>query len=96
MRAPKKKAPPDPATGGSGTERQPALPPELPVPAAGREPHISLTPAAEARLSKAGQAPPAAAAEAEAGLPGWQSLGKGHKPTQSTGRQGPRERKVRW
>ncbi|KAD3514866.1 hypothetical protein GD627_11090 [Arthrobacter yangruifuii] len=57
--------------------------------------HINLAPAAQARLSKAGQARPEAAAEA--GLPGWQSLGKGHKPTHAvTSRQGPRERKVRW
>ncbi|MCQ1950623.1 MULTISPECIES: hypothetical protein [Arthrobacter] len=55
---------------------------------------IHLAPAAEARLSEAsaqqlGSAP-------ETALPGWQSLGKDHKPTRATTRQGPRERKVRW
>ncbi|MCC3296009.1 hypothetical protein LJ756_15410 [Arthrobacter sp. zg-Y411] len=83
MRAPKKKLL------GSEPTVQPVR-----QPAPGLE--IHLAPSAEARLHDAGQALPTAGGAAESALPGWQSLGKGHKPTQSTGRQGPRERKVRW
>ena len=54
---------------------------------------IHLAPTAEARLDEARLA---GASNPEAALPGWQSLGKAHKPTHPTGRQGPRERKVRW
>lgn len=81
MRAPKKKP----------LGNEPSVQP-VPPPAPGLE--IHLAPSAEARLHDAGQALPAGTAESA--LPGWQSLGKGHKPTQPTGRQGPRERKVRW
>lgn len=63
---------------------QPVLPPV----------EIHLAPAAQARLGEAsaqllGSAP-------ETALPGWQSLGKDHKPTHPNTKQGPRERKVRW
>ena len=83
MRAPKKKPTPSPAG------QQPDLAGVPPVS------QINLAPAAEAKLNEAGQS--RAASAAEAGLPGWQSLGKEHKPTRAnTSRQGPRERKVRW
>ena len=83
MRAPKKKSTPSPAG------QQPDQTGVLPVS------QINLAPAAEAKLNEAGQS--RAASAAEAGLPGWQSLGKGHKPTRANpSRQGPRERKVRW
>lgn len=73
----------------------PALPAEMIAPQAAPDLRINLAPAAEARLSDAGQA--RSGAPAEAGLPGWQSLGKDHKPTRAhSSRQGPRERKVRW
>ncbi|MCQ1947411.1 MULTISPECIES: hypothetical protein [unclassified Arthrobacter] len=55
---------------------------------------IHLAPAAEARLSEASAQQLASAPETA--LPGWQSLGKDHKPTRATTKQGPRERKVRW
>ena len=54
---------------------------------------IHLAPAAEARLSEASAQP---AGSPETALPGWQSLGKDHKPTRANLKQGPRERKVRW
>ncbi|MCQ2001328.1 hypothetical protein N2K95_02620 [Arthrobacter zhaoxinii] len=63
---------------------QPVLPPV----------EIHLAPAAEARLSQAGTHLPGSAPESA--LPGWQSLGKDHKPTHPNTKQGPRERKVRW
>lgn len=56
---------------------------------------INVAPSAAGRLSDAG-VQRLKAQEAEAALPGWQSLGKGHKPTHANLRQGPRERKVRW
>lgn len=57
---------------------------------------INVSPAAARRLSEDGLRRLAAAQPAEANLPGWQSLGKGAKPNHANGRQGPRERKVRW
>lgn len=96
MRTPKRKP--------SAVPALPGTPPESALPDAGESGtvrpnpaglHISLTPAAQARLGEAGQPRPASAAEA--GLPGWQSLGKDHKPTRAnSSRRGPRERKVRW
>ncbi|KPN18830.1 MULTISPECIES: hypothetical protein [Arthrobacter] len=57
---------------------------------------VNIAPAAARRLSEEGMRRLAAAQQQEAGLPGWQSLGKGGKPNHANGRQGPRERKVRW
>lgn len=57
---------------------------------------VNIAPAAARRLSEEGLQRLAAAREKEAGLPGWQSLGKGNKPSHANGRQGRRERKVRW
>ncbi|MBD8042816.1 hypothetical protein H9638_03215 [Arthrobacter sp. Sa2BUA2] len=57
---------------------------------------VNVSPAAARRLSEDGLRRLAAAQPAEANLPGWQSLGKGAKPSHANGRQGPRERKVRW
>ncbi|MCC3280731.1 hypothetical protein LJ754_16415 [Arthrobacter sp. zg-Y40] len=83
MRAPKKKATTSPLH----------VSPELSGQTA--DLHINLAPSAEAQLGGDGRDRPAP--PAEAGLPGWQSLGKDTKPTRAhTTRQGPRERKVRW
>ncbi len=57
---------------------------------------VNIAPAAARRLSEEGLQRLAAAKQQEAGLPGWQSLGKGSKPSHANGRQGRRERKVRW
>ncbi|MCC3282814.1 MULTISPECIES: hypothetical protein [Arthrobacter] len=58
---------------------------------------VNIAPAAARRLSEEGLRRLASAKSAEeANLPGWQSLGKGGKPNHANGRQGPRERKVRW
>ena len=57
---------------------------------------VNIAPAAARRLSEEGLRRLAAAQQQEANLPGWQSLGKGGKPNHANGRQGPRERKVRW
>lgn len=57
---------------------------------------VNIAPAAARRLSEEGLQRLAAARQQEAGLPGWQSLGKGTKPSHANGRQGRRERKVRW
>jgi len=67
-------------------------------PSAGAEPQlqVNIAPAAARRLSEEGQQRLAAARQQEANLPGWQSLGKGGKPSHANGRQGRRERKVRW
>ena len=82
MRAPKKKPTPAPEP----RERT----------AATEELNIHLAPAAEARLGDAGAERLTAGTASEASLPGWQSLGKDHKPSKPNGRQGPGERKVRW
>lgn len=57
---------------------------------------VNIAPAAARKLSEEGLQRLAAARQQEAGLPGWQSLGKGSKPSHANGRQGRRERKVRW
>ena len=57
---------------------------------------VNIAPAAARRLSEEGLRRLAAAQQQEANLPGWQSLGKGSKPSHANGRQGRRERKVRW
>ncbi len=57
---------------------------------------VNIAPAAARRLSEEGLQRLAAARQQEVGLPGWQSLGKGSKPSHANGRQGRRERKVRW
>ena len=57
---------------------------------------VNIAPAAARRLSAEGLQRLAAARQQEAGLPGWQSLGKSNKPGHANGRQGRRERKVRW
>ncbi|MER2134058.1 MAG: hypothetical protein ABS910_05190 [Arthrobacter sp.] len=57
---------------------------------------VNIAPAAARRLSEEGLQRLAAARQQEANLPGWQSLGKGNKPSHANGRQGRRERKVRW
>ncbi|MDN3480519.1 hypothetical protein QMA10_01075 [Arthrobacter sp. APC 3897] len=64
---------------------------ELPVTAT-----VNIAPAAAAKLGADGGDPPVPGADAESALPGWQSLGKDHKPTHSFGKQGRREKKVRW
>lgn len=72
----------------------PAIVPEMTqstVPAA----TVNLAPAAAAKLGTE-SADKAGASAAEAALPGWQSLGKDHKPTHPVGKQGRREKKVRW
>ena len=55
---------------------------------------VHLSDDAATRLADAGQRTGAGAASSA--LPGWQSLGGSRKPQHSSGRQGPRERKVRW
>ncbi|MBF4994268.1 hypothetical protein ITX31_09105 [Arthrobacter gandavensis] len=67
-------------------------------PSAGAETQlqVNIAPAAARRLSEENLQRLAAAREQEANLPGWQSLGKGGKPSHAHGRQGRRERKVRW
>ena len=86
MRAPKKKPTPKPRQVLNEAQLDTSgLQPDL---------HINLAPAAEARLT--GDGPDRPAPPAEAGLPGWQSLGKDHKPTHANGKQGRREKKVRW
>ena len=71
-----------------------------PFPPAESEPpvtsSVNIAPAAAAKLGAETGALTAPGAEAEAALPGWQSLGKDHKPTHSFGKQGRREKKVRW
>ena len=69
--------------------------PAIPVLPA-EELHVNIAPAAARRLSDEGLRRLAASKQAEANLPGWQSLGKGGKPNHANGKQGPRERKVRW
>ena len=79
--------------------------PALPVPSAAQtlpasgaslEATVSLAPAAAAKLAAEASDKAAAAMAAENALPGWQSLGKDHKPTHANGKQGRREKKVRW
>ena len=72
----------------------PGLP--LPAPGAPLEATVSLAPTAAARLGNEASDKAAAAVAAESALPGWQSLGKDHKPTHAHGKQGRREKKVRW
>ena len=55
----------------------------------------NLAPAAAAKLGTESAGITGAAAAGTA-LPGWQSMGKGHKPTHSFGKQGRREKTVRW
>ena len=78
----------------------PVQPAPSPLPAADPLPagelHVNIAPAAARRLSDEGLRRLAASKQAEANLPGWQSLGKGGKPNHANGKQGPRERKVRW
>lgn len=57
---------------------------------------VNLAPAAAAKLSAEAQEKTMAAMAAENALPGWQSMGKDHKPTHAYGKQGRREKKVRW
>lgn len=75
---------------------QPAAVPGSGTAAAAPDLLVNVSPAAARRLSEDGLRRLAAAQPAEANLPGWQSLGKGSKPNHANGRQGPRERKVRW
>lgn len=55
----------------------------------------NLAPAAAAKLGTESAGKTGAGASGTA-LPGWQSMGKDHKPTHSFGKQGRREKKVRW
>jgi hypothetical protein len=78
-----------------------AIPLSVPVPSTVPGPSlpeatVSLAPAAAAKLSADASEKAAAAMAAENALPGWQSLGKDHKPTHANGKQGRREKKVRW
>lgn len=57
-------------------------------------PKIRFSRAVEAKLSDA--AKESLARKQAQSLPGGQSVAHGHKPTHSSGKQGPRERKVRW
>ena len=70
--------------------------PVLPASDAPLEATVSLAPAAAAKLAAEASDKAAAAMAAENALPGWQSLGKDHKPTHTNGKQGRREKKVRW
>ncbi|MET4061732.1 hypothetical protein ABIB35_003309 [Arthrobacter sp. UYP6] len=65
--------------------------PDVPVAAT-----VNIAPAAAAKLGAEAGDKSATGAAAENGLPGWQSLGKDHKPTHINGKQGRREKKVRW
>mgnify|MGYP000021985550 CR=1 FL=1 len=68
----------------------------LPLSGPPLEATVNLAPAAAAKLGTEASEKAAAAAAAESALPGWQSLGKDHKPTHANGKQGRREKKVRW
>ncbi|WP_104053218.1 MULTISPECIES: hypothetical protein [unclassified Arthrobacter] len=57
---------------------------------------VNIAPAAAAKLGAEGGDKPVPGTDTESALPGWQSLGKDHKPTHSFGKQGRREKKVRW
>ena len=72
----------------------PGLP--LASPGAPQAATVHLAPTAAAKLGSEASETAAAAAAAESALPGWQSLGKDHKPTHANGKQGRREKKVRW
>lgn len=83
----------------SNPAQEPLEPAGLPAHSSAEEEtqlQVNIAPAAARRLSEEGLQRLAAAREQEANLPGWQSLGKGGKPNHATGRQGRRERKVRW
>lgn len=86
----------------ASSKKNPSLPlPGLTVPvsAASMEPPatatMNLAPTAAAKLG-ADADKPVPGTQAGNALPGWQSLGKDHKPTHSFGKQGRREKKVRW
>lgn len=70
--------------------------PVLDTPAATLDATVNMAPSAAAKLGGEGPERSAAALAAESALPGWQSLGKDHKPTHVNGKQGRREKKVRW
>lgn len=72
---------------------QAAPDPQLPI---DPDLQINIAPAAARRLNEEGLRRLAAAQQTEGNLPGWQSLGKGGKPSHANGKQGRRERKVRW
>ncbi|WP_082057178.1 hypothetical protein [Psychromicrobium lacuslunae] len=57
-------------------------------------PTVRFSPSVEAKLSDA--AKESLARKRTQAAPGAQSIVHGHKPTQASGRQGNRERKVRW
>ncbi|WP_394940579.1 hypothetical protein [Psychromicrobium sp. YIM B11713] len=57
-------------------------------------PAIHLSPSVEAKLSDA--AKESLARQQARAMPGGQSVAHGHKPTHASGKQGRRERKVRW
>ena len=86
----------EPAQNPSGNPVEPSGLLNQPPVEADAEMQVNIAPAAARRLSKEGLQRLAAARQQEAGLPGWQSLGKASKPSHANGRQGPRERKVRW
>ncbi|MCC9197094.1 hypothetical protein QNO08_15755 [Arthrobacter sp. zg-Y820] len=67
-----------------------------PAPGAPLEATVNMAPAAAAKLTGESPERTAASLAAESALPGWQSLGKDHKPTHANGKQGRREKKVRW
>ncbi|NYE96099.1 hypothetical protein FHU41_002349 [Psychromicrobium silvestre] len=58
-------------------------------------PNIRFTPSVEAKLSDAAKES-LARKQAQSNLSGGQAVARGHKPTHASGKQGPRERKVRW
>ncbi|GAA1049216.1 hypothetical protein [Arthrobacter russicus] len=59
------------------------------------QPEIRFAPAVESKLSDAARES-LARKQAQAGQPGVPGLTRGHKPTHVSGKQGKRERKVRW
>ncbi len=87
----------------ASSKKNPSMPlPGLTVPvsAAPVAPPITATaniaPTAAAKLGADAAEKPVPGSQAENALPGWQSLGKDHKPTHINGKQGRREKKVRW
>ncbi|MER1996793.1 MAG: hypothetical protein ABTA24_09900 [Arthrobacter sp.] len=86
----------EPTNNPSPKPIEPAGPTREPAAGERAELQVNIAPAAARRLSEERLQRLAAARQQEAGLPGWQSLGKGSKPSHANGRQGRRERKVRW
>lgn len=60
--------------------------------------HVHLAPSAAAKLSSEQQKrlDEARAGKNPGDLPGWHSIGNGHKPTHASSRQGRGEKQVRW